>query len=708
MADATKRAICRGCTSALLVLGVVVAVPAAAHASGTLYTWVGNSQGGGADNHSWTDARNWSPAGVPGDGDSVTIEQPSSSDCFAHVDAVPTVTLTNFTLAEDPTLCTTSVSGGSISVAGTFDWNGGQLDTPTTLETTATGTVDGSNQRRNALTQHFEVDGQLTLSGATGAGTLQILHGETLHIAPGGSLGSTGTNEIDGSACCTDPAKVINDGVVSLAPGTLTISIAEFDQLATIASSAGAELVTSGAPITTGAAGNYTGQGRWTIENHAAAVFSGSQTLGAGFHLEFGGLASTSTSDLGGTVTLAGTGTFDWTGGVIEAQLTIGHGVAVHVAGAHAGGAARVLQGRDFSLGGAGVPVTQTNHGTITVSAGATISTSTQADLINASDGVLTLAPGTSIAGESCCASPDRIVNAGTVRVSAVTGTAAVPITFESYQSTGTTSIASGHALQLPGGATGKLIGGTITGGGQLYVATPVSVGGTVSLASNTMLQLDTHGTVQGNATLGGAGAMSWTGGTLIGHLNISAGGGIAIAGAAAKTVANSNSGAASRVQFAAPTTIAAGTASAHDVIDIGSASSLVLADATTAGTFVQFAGGQLTNNSRLSIGTGQVFASSFAQFAPGIIAVALGSAHKGLIQVTGTATLHGTVVLHNIYQPAAGETVTVIDAVTLDDSLSCTRTTGTGSTGTGASHWADIHTTTQLQLAWQSGSTPC
>src|SRR3954452_10189957 len=86
MAEAVKRAVRGGCTTVVLVLGLMYAVPVAAHASGTTYTWVGNTQLAGADNHSWTDGRNWSPEGVPGDGDSVVIEQPSNSDCFAHVD----------------------------------------------------------------------------------------------------------------------------------------------------------------------------------------------------------------------------------------------------------------------------------------------------------------------------------------------------------------------------------------------------------------------------------------------------------------------------------------------------------------------------------------------------------------------------------------------------------------------------------------------
>ncbi|HEV7204235.1 MAG TPA: hypothetical protein VGN18_06460 [Jatrophihabitans sp.] len=705
MPDAEEAARRRIGTTVTLVLTLLFAVPVAAHASGTVYTWVGNTQTAGADNHSWTDARNWNPSGVPGTGDSVTIEQPSNTDCFAHVDAVPTVTLARFTLVQNPALCTTSVSGGAISVSGTFTWNGGALDTPTVLGASSTATIAGSNQRLDALTQNLEVDGQLTLLGDVGSGALQILHGRSLHVAHGATLVSNGSNEIDGSACCTSPAKVVNDGTLLPAGGTLTISDAELDQRATVASSAGGTLVTSGAPITTGATGSYTGAGRWTIEDRAAAVLSGTQTLGAGFHLEFGGLASVFTSFLGGTVTLAGTGTFDWTGGVLQAGMTIAHGVAVHVAGVHTGGAARVLRGRDYSLGGAGVPVTQTNHGTITVTAGATISTSAQTRLVNAVDGVLALAPGTSIGGQSCCASPDRIVNAGTVLVPAAPGTAAVPLTFLSYQSSGTTSIAAGHALLLSGGATGTLAGGTITGGGQLTVATPVSLSGTVNVAAHTALRLDPHGTIQGTATLGGAGAMRWTGGNLVGNLTLGPVGGIAVVGAAAKAVANSNSGAASVVRFAAVTTIGSGTAAAHDAIGIGSASALVLQGTTYAGNFVDFAGGHLVNKGRFSIGAGRVSASAYQQVALGLLAVTLGSTQKGLLQVAGPATLAGTLALRNTYQPVVGAAVYVVKAVTLIDALTCRSTSGTGAT---AGHWADTHTTTLLRLSWRRGRTLC
>jgi hypothetical protein len=694
--------------SSLVVLFALVCFPTAvAAASGTTYTWIGNSQGTGGDNHSWTDSRNWNPAGVPGAGDSVVIEQPSSTDCFAHVDTVPTVTLVNFTLAENPTLCTTSVSTGAISVTGSFTWDGGNLNTPTTIESGATAVVNGSNQRLNSLTQTLDVAGTLTLSGLSAAGALQVLHGQVLHLEPGSSLHSSGTNQVDGSECCTDPAKVVNQGTIAISGGTLTLATLELDQKATIATSLGGQLVTSAGPVTATAGGAYTGNGRWLLTGGSAARFSGTQTLGSTFHLELGGLTSNSSSSLAGTTTLAGTGTFDWTGGVIDAQLTIAHGLSVQVVGVHTGGGQRVLQGRDFSGGGGGVPVTQTNHGVITVANGATISTSSQAHLVNAADGVVAFQPGTAMASQACCTAPDRFTNAGTVRVATTGGSGPVVLTGIGYQTTATTAIASGQTLQLAGGAPNKLIAGTISGGGHLLITAPTAVSGAPTVATGTRLVLDAHGTLDGTATIGGAGAMTWTGGSMSGAVTVSTQAGIAISGSSVKTIANVGGGSTpSTVTFTMPATIAAGTSNAHDVIDVGS-SVLVLTRSTTVGTFTDFDNGTVSNRATFSIHAGKVSARNYVQTSTGRFAVDLGATSRGALTSIGTVTLHGSLVAHNTFTPVFGAKVTVVTAGTLTDSLSCVGTTGKGISGSSAGHWANTHTTTKVILVWRRGVPP-
>src|SRR4051794_34305288 len=180
--------------AAVFVPAALVWAPVPAQAE-TTYTWIGNSQDASADDHSWTDQRNWDPTGVPTDGDSVVITQPGDAPCFAHVDNVPTVSLTNFTLAEDPAHCTTSVEGGAITVDGLFQWSGGQLKTPTTVAATGAASISGG-QRLNSLSADLDVFGTVGLLGVKGTGALRIDAGKTLHIEPGATLVSTGPNEI--------------------------------------------------------------------------------------------------------------------------------------------------------------------------------------------------------------------------------------------------------------------------------------------------------------------------------------------------------------------------------------------------------------------------------------------------------------------------------------------------------------------------------
>src|SRR6478735_2201729 len=130
-----------------LCAGVMVGGAPVAAAAGSSYTWVGSSLGTGADNHSWSDGRNWSPQGVPGDGDSVLVHSPGASNCAAHVDGIPAVTLASFSLTETATLCTVSVAGGPITVTDAFTWDSGTLDTPLTLASGSVGTLTGTQGR---------------------------------------------------------------------------------------------------------------------------------------------------------------------------------------------------------------------------------------------------------------------------------------------------------------------------------------------------------------------------------------------------------------------------------------------------------------------------------------------------------------------------------------------------------------------------------
>ena len=223
-----------------------VAVPA--RAGGTSYLWIGSSNPAG-DNHSWTDHNNWSPQGVPGAGDSVSIDSPSPSIASAHVDNIPTVTLASLSVSENPTRLTVSISGGNLTVSDTFTWNGGTISTPITLGASASGTVSGSNQRLSVLDAHMTVNGTLTLSGliqGTGDGELKINAQKVLDIASGATVTSSGTNTITFSACCVNPAKVVNEGTIAVDGGDLEIAAVELDQNGTVSALSGGRLVTDG------------------------------------------------------------------------------------------------------------------------------------------------------------------------------------------------------------------------------------------------------------------------------------------------------------------------------------------------------------------------------------------------------------------------------------------------------------------------------
>ncbi len=88
----------------------------------------GFSVANGGDNHSWMDARNWQPNGIPATGDSASIS-PVGHPCRAEVDGVPAGLVLEALALTGSQDCSLSISGGFLSVLGTFTWETGVLDT---------------------------------------------------------------------------------------------------------------------------------------------------------------------------------------------------------------------------------------------------------------------------------------------------------------------------------------------------------------------------------------------------------------------------------------------------------------------------------------------------------------------------------------------------------------------------------------------------
>lgn len=201
------RALVAGLVGALLSLGLAPGFALAdptSSADGVTSTWVG--VGAGGDGHSWKDAANWSPAGVPASGDSVVVAPPTTGDCTVGVRGVPAgLNLASLSLSAGAAGCSASLTGDAFTVSGVLDWSSGTIDAPLTLAFGATATLadPGTGQARTAA-RSLHIAGTVVMDG----GTLVVTPSQGLVVEVDGSLSGAGT--IDGS--------VVSDGTVS--PGT--------------------------------------------------------------------------------------------------------------------------------------------------------------------------------------------------------------------------------------------------------------------------------------------------------------------------------------------------------------------------------------------------------------------------------------------------------------------------------------------------------
>ena len=573
---------------------------ASADDGGTTYTWIGNTQDPAADNHTWGEKKNWEPQGVPKDGDSVVIELPPGR-CAAHVDGVPATELKNFTMQGQSQGCGVSVTGGHLTVTGLFQWNGGTIDTPLTMD--GIGSIMGLSQQPKVLSRTMDVTGTMTMTLSSGPGSLRIDNPNVLHIKPGGTLISTGSNDIRYLSCCVDPAHVLNEGTLQILTGTLNISAVQFDQRGTLKIGGGGQLVTTRAPVTAGNNAKYSGSGSWNIGVQAVARFSGTQQVESPFRLVLGGDAANPGGRLGGTFTLAGAGgRLDWLAGRIEGNMTVAHGFSVRAYGVTT---RRSLYGRDYT-GATPVPAAITNHGTISFSQAAGYTGGEQSNLVNAVDGVLNLYPGTRIDAGTCCVAPDKITNnGGKVVVPNAAGDAAVLNMVSLINNGGTVTIPPAKQLQLTGGAPATLASTAVGGGGRLLIAAPTKVSGTVKINAATNIALIDRGSLDGTAIISGTGSAIWAGGSISGAVTLSTVAGVTITPTWVKYLRNINGGAVpSTLRITVPTKVVAGTKTAINKIDLGW-SRLTLAGTTSVAGYVEFFGGELVNTGTITFAPG-------------------------------------------------------------------------------------------------------
>lgn len=705
-----------------LVLLCALFAAAPANAITPTYTWIGQ----GTTNH-WTDPGNWSTGSVPGDGATVVIEPYSSAQCYAHVDDTPAnLALASLTLAEiqeNGSLCEASVTGGSISVSGSFTWHGGTLDTPTTLLAGSTGTVSpssgvyDSSYLTQVLTVHGDLvlDGNRTLGGNQVGQNLQIAAGTALTVASDGELDADDSNDVDGASCCDDPPRLVNDGLMQLNGGVLDAYAVEVDNNGTVNATDEGELRTSEAPDTAGDGATYTGNGSWQFYTTTVTRLTGTQTLDPGFRFLMGGNGSGGDEKLGGTFTLAGNGaTLYWNGGDIEANATIAHGFTVSADGPAATGDDRKLSGTD-GTGPSTVTSKVINHGTVSFTGGAGYYASDGPQLSNSSDGTLSFGAGTTISGD-CCGNPDVIANHGG-QVTIGKGSKPVDLDMSRYLNYGgTTTVPAGQTLKLTGGAPSLFSSNTLAGGGLVDVRALVELTKGATVGANTTLRLADHpGGLDGTATISGKGTFGWTGGTVTGSLRLATAH-VTISGTAAKHIAQYDGSKNSTVTVAAPASVASGTKKQQDEIDLDGNSLIDFTGTTTVGADVTFSHGRVANSGNLTfrasgghpvtISAAGYTNSGRTEFAAGTLKVDdnvsqtktgtavfdLAASSAGTLAVHDKLTLNGKLQLVNLgkYAPKASSVRTIATAGSKPAlHLSCTITTGHGTTGSSARHWS-------------------
>uniref|UniRef100_UPI0035B19B1B two-partner secretion domain-containing protein n=1 Tax=Methyloversatilis sp. TaxID=2569862 RepID=UPI0035B19B1B len=367
---------------------------------------------------------------------------------------------------------------GNVDIGGAFTWAGGTMTGSGTTTVGGNGTIDNTSAYKY-LGRRLDVTGSLVFGNTSGY-YLQLNNGGHLHVAAGGSLGTSASN-----------------GLIYLASGSGGSALFSANADGDIVLGAGTELtLRADGNVGNRLAGSFdlNGEGRLHIDSGMVSVDTDSAFTGDGRLLLSGG------GTLAGSAVLSIASAFDWTGG-----------------GSMSGsGTTRLL--RDVTLSGSG---TRTLNRTLEIAAGRTLAVG---------DGV-TLQRSTSNGGSG------GIVALGLFAKSAGTGTSYVHY----LDISGNLSASSG-ILSLTGNTQGTSLGNaafSTSGSGSLrldsglftltdgQVATvsagslelhgaTLSTAGNASVAgSGTFRQV--AGTLDGAGTLTIASGFDWTGGTMAG-----------------------------------------------------------------------------------------------------------------------------------------------------------------------------------------------
>jgi glycoside hydrolase-like protein len=483
----------------------------AVRCDGTSYSYTGK-----ANSDSWSAEKNWDPNGVPGScaSDSVTI-QPDSDHAFPALQVPASTTLSSLSLATPDDQGSISLSGGSLTITGSFTWSGfGNISTPVT--------ASGSDNDRKVIQAPatFSLAGTATVSGTgltLSGGGASIVNTGTFSLQPGAVLSA--------QVCCVSLATFVNQGTVTapgspLGNGLATISAVGFRNTASavVEVAPGNVLALQVAPSTLPSGVTIGGGGTLLIDNTADVTATGTVNLADGTTLQLGLDQNNSPGTLAGTATLRGSGAFSWTGGDLTADLTVSRPVTTSITGP----AQKILD--DTGIAHTGLLALDgpaSVSGTGLVLGGSARLTST---------GTLQLLPGAEISAFSCCVAPAQLVNRGRLVVPGPSGGGAATIGAVTLDNTaaGTVTIARGNVLNLQVAPSALASGSTVGGGGNLLIDNQavLTLGGTTTLADGTTVTLgldqnQSAGALSGTGTLRGDGAFAWTGGVLTGDVTV-------------------------------------------------------------------------------------------------------------------------------------------------------------------------------------------
>ncbi len=486
-----------------LAMGATAVLPMNAARAATTYTWVAGWDGGGnavpgADHHDWDNGKNWSPQGVPGAADAVVLTNApayngvqSSTELNVPVSGVTVASLT----IRQPGAGSVRLLDGPVTVATAFEWTGGEVHSPVTLATSSVGRI-GSGQLK-PLHARMTVRGKLTLDdiGADENTKLQPYPDDSgdndgITVTSTGTLAANGTNLVGGSGCCTDPARIVNQGTLDIASGQTTFSAVEVDQLGTVRLAPAARLTQTTGPARLGAGASYRGGGTMEFVDTASIAYApNTSPVPGGVLMQGIGTLADNTRllfDKGAKVTgvggFTGSGLLDFDvapnpaeqSATVYGDLSTGPATRVRFAGAYP---ARLSV---WNPGLSGYHGVLRIAGAAALAAGKSFVPASGTTTVVDKGGSLSLQPGSTWGGGDCCTGPAKLsISAGaTLAIPSGSGSAA-KVNRVDLRSSGTINLGSGRALSTAGYP--------ITLGGTLKVA-----GTTAATASRTVITAET------------------------------------------------------------------------------------------------------------------------------------------------------------------------------------------------------------------------